>query len=274
MKKILFLCDGDHFSEGSFRLIKQMREQEPVFVKGFFFTPIDMDRLISISYVQTAEPFVELKEMERELIEKSKGKFIEQCESSRIKYHIQDKPEEWNKELFAKESRFADLVVLSEELFCLNISDNQPNLFMHEALRLAECPVLIIPENFKSIDRIAVAYDGGRESVFAIKQFSYLFPQCAELPAEFVYVKENGSGGIPDADLLEEYSRLHFNSVGVSRLHFDEKKYFNSWLEEKKNVLLVTGSYSRSTVSSLIKWSFTDRVIKEHASPVFIAHHV
>lgn len=37
MKKILLLCDGDNFPKGAFRFIKNIREEEPVLVKGLFF---------------------------------------------------------------------------------------------------------------------------------------------------------------------------------------------------------------------------------------------
>ena len=62
----------------------------------------------------------------------------------------------------------------------------QPNFYMIEALRASESPVVVVPENFSRIDHLAFAYDGGKESMFAIKQFTYLFPNLTDLPSEFV----------------------------------------------------------------------------------------
>jgi hypothetical protein len=272
MKKILFLCDGDNFSNGAFRFIKQMNENDRVFIKGIFFMPIDYEQLISVTYMPVSGPFERLKAEEKRLVKQSKDRFIEQCDNARIKYHIHDINEGWDKDLFVKESRFADLVVISEELFCSNLFSEQPNFFMQEALRGAECPVMVVPENFKTLERIAFAYDGKKESMFALKQFAYLMAQYTDLPAEFVFIKYDKTSEIPNADLLQEYSRLHFDSLATSKLHFDAKKYFTTWLLEKKNVLLVTGSYARSAVSNLLNRSFTDHVIRDHTSPVFIAH--
>ncbi|SRR5579871_2384785 len=273
MKKILFVCDGDNFSIGAFALIKLLQEKEPISVKGIFFTPVDFQELIPISYIPTAEPYVKLKSKERMIVKKSKESFIKNCDSLNISFDIHDENEEWTVESFAKETRFADLAIISEELFCADLSQHQPNIFMQEALRHAECAVILVPENFKSIDRIVVAYDGKKESMFALRQFSHLLSQFTDIPSEFVFLKNEENDEIPDADLLKEYARLHFNSISITKLHIDPKKYFASWTNDKKNILLVAGSFSRSVVSELFKSSFSAEIIHGHQLPVFIAHH-
>jgi hypothetical protein len=129
-----------------------------------------------------------------------------------------------------------------------------------------------VPENFKYIERIAIAYDGEKESMHAIKQFVYLFPDLTELPTEIVHIKEETSDDVPNRDLLREYTFSHFQSQYTSKLHFDPKKYFISWLEEKKNVLLIAGSFSRSSFSNNMRKSFAEKIIAEHTCPIFIAH--
>jgi len=273
MKKILFVCDGDNFSNGAMEFIKLLHNDAPVYVKGLFFTPIDFQELLPISYIPIAEPYIKLKEKEKQVVFKSINKFAEECESYNIKYTASDKNEEWNKNLFIKETRFADAIVISEELFCSDIFSNQPNLYLQEALQESECPVILIPESFKSIDRIVVAYDGKEESMIALKQFCNLSPQLTELPTEFVYIKNEESNDIPDRELLKEYTKLHFSNSGVFKLHFDAHKYFSSWVYEKKNIMLVAGSFGRSAVSNLLRSSFTEQIIHEHKFPVFISHN-
>lgn len=272
MKKILFLCDGDNFSAGAFQFIKLIRANEPLFIKGIFFTPVEFGELIPVSFMPIAQPYVRLKEEEETMVEKSKQQFVEACRSARIKFHIHEKSEGWDRNLFRKESRFADLVVVGSSLFASEMLADQPSFFMQEALRETEAPVVIVPDNFDEVQRLAIGYDGQPETIFALKQFTYLFPELTDLPAEFVYAKAEGSDEIPDKELLEEYASLHFNSLAASKLHFDPKKYFSTWLEEKKNVMLIAGSYSRSMASNVFRPSFVDDVIRNHVSPVFIAH--
>lgn len=272
MKKILLLCDGENFPSGAIRFIKNMRENEPVYVKGLFFNPIDIVEMIPVSFMPVEGPYQKLKEKEKLLVERSQEKFIHVFENAGIKYGVHPHIGEWNRELFIKESRFCDLVVISEELFCTNAMENQPNYFMIEALRASESPVLVVPENFSCVEQLAFAYDGGKESMYAIKQFAYLFPDLIVLPSEFVHIKEDIKDVIPEKALLSEYTFCHFETQFTSKLHFDPKKLLTSWLGNKKNVFLVSGSFSRSALSNTFKRSFADQVIAEHTCPIFIAH--
>jgi hypothetical protein len=272
MKKILFVCDGANFSTGAFEFVKMLNDHGKVSVKGIFVEPIDFQQLLSVSYVPIAKPYVELKNKEQQIVEQSRQKFKNLCENCGISYSLDKENVEWGNGSFAKETRFADMVVISEELFCADILNDQPNAFMQEALHVAECPVVLVPENFKSLERIIVAYDGGTQSMFALKQFCQLLPELFEKPAEIVYSKKEETDEMPDLNLLKEYSRNHFNNVAISKLHFNSDKYFATWCEEKKNGILVAGSYSRSAISNLIKKSFAQKIIHEHKMPVFLAH--
>jgi hypothetical protein len=272
MKKILLLCDGDNFPSGAVRFIRNMREQGPLYVKGLFINPVDVLEMMPVGFIPVTGPYMQIKEEEKLMVQKSREKFIKAFENVGIKYEIHPYAGEWDHDLFVKESRFADLVVISEELFCANGFESQPNFYMIEALRASECPVIVVPENFKSIEHLAFAYDGGKECMHAIKQFVYLFPEYTDLPTEFVHIKEDKSVEIPEKELLAEYTFSHFEAQYTSRLHFDPKKYLTLWLGNKKNVFLVSGSFSRSIVSNTFRKSFVDHVIAEHTCPLFIAH--
>jgi hypothetical protein len=271
MKKILFLCDGDNYPQGAFQFLKTMNAQEPVFAKGIFFTPVDYEQLINLSYMPLTAPYERIKTAEIADVSKSREQFNKDCSSAGIRYIISERASEWNKELLVKESRYADCILISEELFCSQTLDTQPNFFMQELLRGSESPVIVVPEKFCAPDRLVFACDGKKESAYAMKQFTYLFPGYLELPAQFVYINKEGES-LPDEDLLQEYARWHINAIGSASLQFDPKKYFSTWLETKKNAFLITGSYSRSGFSTLLKPSFADKVIHDHVCPVFIAH--
>ena len=274
MKKIVFLCDGDNFSQGAFELIKSINENEPVLVKGIFFAPINFQQLINVSYIPIAKPFNELEEKEKKRVVDSMQKFIDQCLLNNIRYTLSEEEEGWDKDLIIKETLYADSVVISEELFCSDIMSYQPNVYMKELLHSAECPILVVPENYAPPERIVVAYDGKKESILALKQFCYLFPHFTELPTEFVYIKNEKNNEIPQADLLKEYAKAHFSSSGIEKLHYEAKEYFSNWVvSKKKNILLVTGSYGRSAVSDLMHRSFAEQIIHDHKIPIFIAHH-
>ena len=128
MKKILFLCDGDNFPQGAFRFIRQLRESEAVFAKGLFFTSIDTEQLIPMGFIPVSEPYVKLKEEEKLILKKSQDRFSKECTANGIKCQVHPYDGSWDKELFIKESRFADLVVISEELFAGTCSMCSPTI--------------------------------------------------------------------------------------------------------------------------------------------------
>ena len=141
MKKILFLCDGDNFSEASFEFIKQLSVHETISVKGLFFTPTDVDQLATVDFMPIAEPYARLKEKEKKLIQKSQRRFIQACDDAGLRHQVHSYTNEWSREIVEKESRYADLVVLSGELFYRD-TDRQPNYFMEETLT-GECPAVL-----------------------------------------------------------------------------------------------------------------------------------
>jgi hypothetical protein len=115
-----------------------------------------------------------------------------------------------------------------------------------------------------------MAYDGSSESIYAIKQFCYLFPDLIDLPTEIVYIHEDAGHSIPDLECLQQFTRLKFDSMSFSKLNFNAAEYFSNWISGKKNVLLVSGSFGRSTLSYIVKRSFAEDIIHDHQLPVFI----
>ncbi|GGA94570.1 universal stress protein [Puia dinghuensis] len=272
MNQVLFVGAGKEFPRGAFTFLRWMQEQEPVQALGLFFCPLDYEAMATASQLPVQAPFDRLVETEKETVQANKAIFARLCEQHYIKYHIHENCEQWDKHILVKESRFADLILLSGELFYSDLRMRQPNFLLQEALQAAECPVLVIPEGYTQCDHLFVAYDGSKESLFAMKQFSYLFPQLSDVPTEIVYVKDEPFTSIPDLDQLRQYCKARFNCISFAKLQFRAAHYFSTWIGEKKHVMLVSGSYGRNAFSYLAKRSFAEQVIHEHKLPVFIAH--
>jgi hypothetical protein len=271
MKQILFVCGGHDLPKGAFEFLKSLRNSEQVSVTGLFFSPIDYEYRIPVSHISINEPFRRLKVMEPTNIDLNKAFFAEQCTSNHIKYHIHDNDRQWDKALFTSQSRFADLVVLSRELFYADSHINNPDSYLHKALHLSESPVIMVPESFAPFEHLVIAYDGGKESLFALKQLCYLLPQYADLPTEIVYVNQEDSDEVPDIAMLSEYCRLHFESLNFEKLHF-RMGQFSTWMAGKKNALLVSGSFGRSSFSYVKRSSFMEDITRNLHIPLFNAH--
>jgi hypothetical protein len=273
MKQILLVAAGHNFPKGPFAFLNGMHQEEAVHTQALFFRPVDYSALATASAGADLIPVMEMEDNEKEWIAAHKTRFARQCEQNHIQYTVHDNDREWSKDLLIKESRFADLMLISGEVYYAESDHNQPNHYLREALLAAECPVLIVPEDFTSIEHLFMAYDGSRESLYAIKQFSYLFPKLIDLPTEIVYIKDEPGGSIPDLEKLKQYTRLKFDCMGFAKLHFNAAEYFATWISEKQHALLITGSFGRSPFSYITKRSFAGKVIHNHKLPVFIAHH-
>jgi len=273
MKKIIFACDGKNFPKGAFEFVKEMQQTDPVFLTGAFLYPVNFEEFLPNVFAVYAGPVVEFVEEEKAEVKKSIRHFEEQCQLNGIEYVVHVESNSWNINDLAKETRFADLLVMSEELFCTYLEGSEPNAFMQQAIHKAECPVLLLPEDYTSFKRIVIAYDGKRESMFALRQFCGLFPQYTNLETKIVYADPDDTDEIPEMSYLEEYAARHFSNLDFEKLSFNGKKYLKTWAGENNDILLVCGSYSRPGISTFINKSFTEELIHEHRIPLFIAHH-
>ncbi|RYE55804.1 MAG: hypothetical protein EOP18_05350 [Rhizobiaceae bacterium] len=159
---------------------------------------------------------------------------------------------------------------MSSEAFYQNVGTENTE-YLKEALHSAECPVVVVPESYAFPEANILAYDGSESSVFAIKQFMYLFPELSDNPTTLITTN-------PSADYSEKKAHIrdlvsaHFSSMSFQSLNIDPKKYFATWLSEKKSAILVCGAFSRSMMSQLLRQSFVEDVLRDHKIPIFISH--
>jgi nucleotide-binding universal stress UspA family protein len=220
-----------------------------------------------------AVPFIsEVEGNEVKLVEKSIERFEKLCVHNGIEYRVHRDFFDVVPTELKKESRYADLLILGSELFYENMSNELPGSFLKDALHDVSCPVVIVPEKFDFPESIILGYDGSEDSVYAIKQFAYLFPELADLHTLLVYANEDPEKDFPDKIEIEELAARHFNDLSLFRLDVNPKKFFATWVIEKKSTMLVSGSYGRSGLSQLFKKSFIRDVIASHRLPVFVAH--
>jgi hypothetical protein len=271
MKQVLFVCAGYEFPHGAFNFLLSMEKAAPLHIQGLFFSPMDYEAMATVSQLPVLAPYNRLREKEHRAVETNKEIFEKLCKDHYIRHKVIANDEQWSRELLRKESRFADLMLLSGELFYDDINIRQPNLFLREALRDAECPAVVTPEKFSECSHVFIAYDGSKESLTAIKQFCRLFPQYTELPTELVFIKHKHSDEIPEEIRLKDYARWYFDNISFSRVDSDGAQ-ITAFIGDRPGAILVSGSFGRSSLSYLTKRSFSEEAIHEHKFPIFIAH--
>lgn len=171
------------------------------------------------------------------------------------------------------ESRFAELLIVDPELSFGSKKGGVPTGFIKEVLAKSECPVVIAPFSFYGIDEILFAYDGGPSSVFAIKQFIYLFPELTDKKITVLQVNEKEEEAIIEKEKIGELLQMHYSNIGFQSLYGNASDELFGHLIKKKNTFVVMGAFGRGMFSGFFKHSTGELIIKTINLPVFIAHH-
>ena len=171
-----------------------------------------------------------------------------------------------------EESRYADVIIVDASTSFSRHFERTPTNFIKEVLKNTECPAIIAPEGFEAIDEIVFAYDGSPSSVFAIKQFTYLFPQLHDKKITVVQINNTGEWNDTNRFKLKELLKNYYFDLHFEILKGSIYKTLFEYVFKKKNSFLVMGAYGRNALSRFFKPSRADLIIKTIAQPIFIAH--
>lgn len=273
MKKILLAFDGSHYSEGALHFAKKLNEKEPVLVTASFLPQVDFANLWSYSggggHGNEFIPLVENSTAEN--VKRNINRFEAFCLMNKLRFRVHKDYDNFAIPELKKESRYADLLIISSELFYEQAGTNTPNEYLQEVLHEMECPVIIVPEEFEFPKSIILSYDGSESSVYAIKQFAWLFPELTELPTSLVYVGKETTL-FPDEKYIKELISAHYPQTTWVMMEANSNKHPGKGISEKIGACVVCGSFGRGDISRIFKKSFITDVIAEHRLPVFIAH--
>jgi nucleotide-binding universal stress UspA family protein len=274
MKKVLLAFDGHHFSEGALEFARQLNAKSPLLLTGVFLPQVDYSALWSHSGGGKAGAvFIPLLEDEDALaVQQNMKRFETYCRHNKIEYRLHKDFLNFAIPELKNETRFADLLILGSERFYEQAGTNKPNDYLKEALHGVECPVVVIPEKFDFPAHTILTYDGKEASVYAIKQFAYLFPEFSKNDTLLIYADKKGKDQLPDQSNIEELAARHYSNLTLCDLEMDSKAGFAEWLSDKKKAIVVCGSFGGSAFSQLFHKSFAADIIQDHRLPLFIAH--
>jgi hypothetical protein len=272
MKKLLAVFDGEHFSDGVFGFARRLNELRPALLTGVFLPSVDYTD-ITVYYLggMTTPLYNRALDTDVEAMTRNKERFQELCAHHGMEFRIHEQISGRILEGIQKETRYADVLLLDSALFYQNLGETQQDDYLKDTMRRAECPVVLVPEHYDFPEQIILAYDGSESSVFAIKQFAYLFPELTSLRTLLTYVSPEGKD-MPDGPYIQELASRHFSDLTFFNLEADPDRDFDTWVQRQKGSMLVAGGFGRSAVSELLKRNFAGDIIREGRLPVFIAH--
>lgn len=277
-KKFLAVFDGFKFSKSTLDYAIQLTREANAFLVGvfldeFIYHSYNVSQILASSK-NAEELFEQLDAKDKEKRDESVKEFERACGQADIHYSFHRNVGIAIQEL-KQESIFADLIIINDNETFNRFAENPPTRFIKDLLTDVQCPVLIVPDQFKPIDKITLLYDGAPSSVFAIKMFSYLFGDLPDMPLEVFTVKDKMDGShLPNNKLMREFIKRHFPKAKyiVEKGNAGEQ-VLGHLRYHKGNELVVLGAYRRSEVSRWFKTSMADILMKELDTPLFIAHN-
>lgn len=169
-------------------------------------------------------------------------------------------------------SRFADLLLLSDDLSFAFSQEDGPAKFTEEVLTLAQCAVMVMPKTMLEINEVFFTGNGSFSSMYAIRQFTYLFPHLRDKKVTLLYVIENEDEATKHKRYIKEYLKHHYTNVEIKILMGNPSAAIRSHLSKQSNCIVTFGAYGRSKFSQFFKKSKADDIIKTLDIPVFITH--
>ena len=172
-----------------------------------------------------------------------------------------------------EESRYADLIIVEPDMSFRKKLEGSPSGFVKDILAEAECPVIISPESFDGIQEIIFSYNSSKSSVFAIRQFTYLFPELHNKKITLLEVNKANELTVRAKPKIMEWLKTYYSDIHFEVLYGDPEEELFKYVFPKRNLFLVMGAYGRNTLSLFLKESRAALIVRATNLPIFITHH-
>jgi hypothetical protein len=277
MKKISVAFDGLKFSNSTLNYAIEVAAGSKAFLSGVF-----LDDFLYHSYPVTdiyerAEiqriDVRAIEQQDKNINQRSMERFESVCSKSQLA-HVIHHNKSFAIDDLLKETIYSDLLVIGKNETFSHFKELVPTTFLRNLLVGTQCPVIVVPEEYRKTEKVILLYDGKPSSVFAIKMFNYMMPWMRELKTEVVSVMDpKGSLELPDDPLIKEFVKCHYPDAEYTLLQGDPEIEIPAYLKNNcQNSLVVLGAYQRNQVSRWLKTSMADILIQILDMPLFIAH--
>lgn len=279
MKKIIAAFDGLKYSTCTRDYAVEIAKQSDAHLVGVFlddatYTSYKIYELLADQGI--SESKLKKYEAKDKLTRKSaSADFENACQKASLQYTIHHDHNIAINEL-KHESIYADLLIIDAKETLTHYDEKPPTRFIRDLLGDVQCPVVLINQKYKPIEKIVMLYDGEPSSVHAVKMFSYTMPYLKDQAlAEIISVKKPGSTlHVPDYNLMKEYMKRHYAKAVYTVLKgLAEEEIVSLLKEEKQQIMVVLGAYRRGMVSRWFRESMADILMRELKMPLFVAHN-
>lgn len=284
MKKILVCTDGSAYAQVTYEYTAWLAQRMEFAIEVLYVTDRrgeqalqtpDFSGSIGIdSYQQLLNELVEL-EAARAKVNHQRAKIIlqeaKQFFSDRNIHSVKLTHETgFLVDLFHKLEADKDLIILGKRGENANFATEHLGANMERIVRSSHKPCLVTPREFKPINRILLAYDGGKSCQKAVNYLAKL-PAFNDLELHIICVaslgKETAIKNIETAEAIVKQGG--FNPI-CEVLHGNPEPEIEKYVQQKNIDLLLMGAYGHSRIRHLVIGSTTAQMLRSSHIPVVL----
>lgn len=205
-----------------------------------------------------------IAEEDAELTESQTRAFKDECETANVAFFIEPQKDLSLGDII-HHSAFSDMV----------IADAHESFREHhiaDLLKNAQCPIYLVAKDAVKTQHVILAYDGSVSSMYAIKMYSYLFPEFQDLPTYLLFINAGNHAGLPNEKNIRMWLSGHFPKLEIQMPEGDIKEQLVAYTASVPHALVVMGSYGRNDLSRFFHRSNANVLIEEGKSSVFMTH--
>lgn len=284
MKKILLCTDGSAYSQISYEYAAWLAQRLDVTIEVLYVTDkrgeqaaqtADFSGSIGIdSYQQLLQELVEV-ESAKAKINHRRAKII----LDEAKQFLSDRQVDNIKlthetgflvDLFHELEQDSDLIILGKRGENANFADEHLGANMERIVRSSHKPCLITPREFQPVNRVLLAYDGGKSCQRAIQ---YLTQSTAFKDLE-LHIITVDTGNLEKAQQRLESARKIIETTQLNPvmqlLSGNAEAEIEQYIAGKNIDLLIMGAYGHNRIRHLIIGSTTAQMLRNSHLPVLL----
>lgn len=278
MKKIIVAIDGLNYKKDTIEFAITMANHLNGHLVGLFLSDRTYHSYkiytLDSGNIMTDEEIKKAEAGDIELRQEAVQNFEMACNLHHIPFSVRENRNIALPELI-HESIYADLLIIHSGEQFTHYIENKPPGFVRNMLEMVKCPVILAPDEFRTIKKALLLYDGSPESMYAIKSFCFLSDAFKKnLDVEVLSVKgQSESLHLPDNKLMKEYLKRHYPKAIYTVCKGEADKKIPAVLKkESAGTLVVSGAYNRGFISRWFRPSMADILLSMVKLPLFINH--
>ena len=174
-------------------------------------------------------------------------------------------------------AKYHDLLVVGRTSHFYYASPETRTHALAQIVEAGAAPTLVVDEQYRPVQKVMVAFDGGLQAARTLKAFVQMSP-FGPLPAELVHIRDSGDEAKQAShEVLSRAARLltaygYTDVTETSLVDSDKKARLLRYADSCGADLIVAGAFSKSGLRKFVFGSAVQALLKDAHVPLFLYH--